>query len=1018
MLNIPKYYEDPKTLHIGCEEPHAYFVPYLNEENALTKSREDSKYFQLLNGEWNFRFYNSIIDVEDGFYAADYAINGNYNKIKVPMNWQMDLDKGYDAPNYTNSDYPYPCDPPYVPDDNPCGIYIRDFELDENDLSRDLFLNFEGVDSCFYLWINGKFVGYSQVSHMTSEFNINEFVHTGTNRIAMLVLKWCDGSYLEDQDMWRMSGIFRDVYILKRSRRGRIRDFYITTELKKKFTKCILNADIDIVGDREVAYRLVSPHGEEIASGETVNGKVKLKFDNPILWSDESPMLYDLFLDVSDEVVLVKLGIKDLTISKSVLYLNGQKIKIKGVNRHDSHPLFGHATPIEHVLEDLYIFKRHNVNAVRTSHYPNDPRFLEMCDQLGFLVIDESDLEAHGFSTSVDGFFFDRWSLLANDPDWKDAYIDRARRMFERDKNHVSVIFWSLGNESGCGDNHQAMYDFIKSRNKNVIVHYENANYRYSELAGKFLGNCSDVESWMYPSIEKCREILSSKKRKNKPLYLCEYCHAMGNGPGDLVDYWELIESDDKFCGGCIWEYTDHSVAIPDGNGGYKYTYGGDFNDMPNAGNFCVDGLVYPDRTPHTGFEEAKYVYQPFFADYAGNGDVTIKNRNFFVGLDDVGINWDIKSDGKVIASGEISGLMLMPREKKEFSIFDPSAYSFTGETYLTLHFVNRTDKLWAEAGYEIGLKQFKLKSVPTARTALATTSVIADENDRYVEITVGNVKYVFDKAYGKLNKISFGDTELISKPVEINLYRAYIDNDSQYYREKWYKVGMEKLGQKCHSITVDKSDDRVEVTVDLAIGVYTFEPIFEGKVTYTFLPDTSVLINVNGKKAERMDVLPRIGLQLIMPEGFESYEYFGYGPKESYIDKKSYAYVDSFKMTVTENFEHYVRPQENSSHYATKWTRVYNGEGIGLFCRGENIGDFSSNAQHFTPQMIREAKHDYELQPLKETVLSIDYKMAGTGSGACGPDLAEKYSINDKAFNFTFRILPAKVDELDPFAV
>ena len=1017
MLSIPKYYEDPKTLHVGCEEPRSYFIPFLNEENALTKSREESKYFQLLNGEWDFRFYNSIIDVEDGFYAEDYELDGNYNKIKVPMNWQMDLDKGYDVPNYTNQRYPYPCDPPYVPDDNPCGVYLRDFELDENSMNRDLFLNFEGVDSCFYLWINGKFVGYSQVSHMTSEFNITEFAHVGVNRIALLVLKWCDGSYLEDQDMWRLSGIFRDVYILKRSRRGRIKDFYVTTELKKKFTKCIVNVDLDIIGDRNVTYRLVSPHGENIDAGESSNGKIKIKFDNPILWSDEAPLLYDLFLDVSDEVVLVKLGIKDITISRSVLYLNGQKIKIKGVNRHDSHPIYGHTTPIEHVLEDLYIFKRHNVNAVRTSHYPNDPRFLEMCDQLGLMVIDESDLEAHGFSSSIDGFHFENWSLLSNDPNWKGAYVDRAKRMFERDKNHVSVIFWSLGNESGCGDNHQAMYDYIKSRNSNVIVHYENANYRYAEMAGKNIGTSSDVESWMYPSIDKCKEILSSKKRKNKPLYLCEYCHAMGNGPGDLGDYWELIESDDKFCGGCIWEYTDHSVAVPDGNGGYKYTYGGDFGDLPNDGNFCVDGLVYPDRTPHTGFEEAKIVYQPFFAEYAGNGNVKIKNRNFFVGLDDVGVKWDIKSDGKLIASGEVSGLMLMPRERKEFSIFDPKAYSFTGETYLTLRFVNRTDKLWAKAGYEIGRKQFKLDSIPTAKVNLPTASIVFDESERYVEISVGTVKYVFDKAYGKLSKMSFGSTELLSQPVELNLFRAYIDNDS-YHRQNWEQIGMERLKQKCRSLTVEKSDEKVVITVNMSFGTYEFEPVFAGKIVYTFLPDSSVLINVNGESSKRLDTLPRMGIQLIMPEGFESYEYYGYGPKESYIDKKRYTTVDLYKTTVTENFEHYVRPQENSSHYAVRWTKVFNADGIGLLCRGENINDFSSNAQHFTPQLLRETKHDYELVPMKETVLSLDFKQNGIGSGSCGPDAADKYRLTDKKFDFTFKILPAKVDDIDPFTV
>lgn len=1018
MLNIPKYYEDPKTLHIGCEEPRAYFIPYLNEDTAQSKPREESKYFQLLNGEWDFRFYSSVIDVEDGFYAENYAIDGNYNKIKVPMNWQMDLDKGYDVPNYTNVRYPYPAEPPYVPDENPCGIYIRNFELNENDMNRDLFLNFEGVDSCFYLWINGKFVGYSQVSHMTSEFNITEYAHVGSNRIAMLVLKWCDGSYLEDQDMWRMSGIFRDVYILKRSRRGRIRDFYVTTELKKKLTKCTVNVDLDIIGDRSVTYKLISPHGESIATGESSDGTIKIKFDNPILWSDETPLLYDLFLDISDETVLVKLGIKELKISKSVLYLNGQPIKIKGVNRHDSHPLLGHATPVEHMLEDLYIFKRHNVNAIRTSHYPNDPRFLEMCDRLGFLVVDESDLEAHGFTSNIAGHTLERWSLVARHPDWKDAFVDRVKRMFERDKNRACVIFWSLGNESGCGENHQAMYDYVKSRNPKAIVHYEGANYRYSEENGSYLGGCSDIESWMYPSIDRCHQILETKKRKNKPFYLCEYSHAMGNGPGDLFDYWELIDSDERFAGGCIWEYVDHSVALPDGKGGYKYTYGGDFDDHPNDGNFCVDGLVYPDRTPHTGFMEAKIAYQPFYVKYNGDGTVTIKNRNFFTGLDDIGILWSIKSNGELVAEGEVSGLMLMPREENNFAIFDPSAYSFKGDTQFTLRFVTKSDKPWASAGHEVGIKQFKLNSTPCEKVALPSCELKVDDGDRYINISVGNVKYIFDKGYGKLIKIAFDGKELISAPVELNLFRAYIDNDKHRYSDKWRDNNFDKLHQKCRKVTVNKALDKVVIAVDMSLGSYEFAPPFVGTMTYTFLPDSSVLIGVKGERTFGYDCLPRIGLQLVTAEGFENYEYYGYGPKESYFDKHHYAWIDSFKTSVTDNFEHYVRPQENSSHYATKWVKLSDESGIGFLCKCEDFESFTSNAQHFTPQQLYYAKHDYELEPMKETVLSLDFKQQGVGSASCGPDMLEKYRLSDESFDFTFKLLPCKVDELDPFTV
>ena len=1018
MIKLPDYHINPKTLHVNCEEPRAYFIPY-QDEQSTERPRSESRYFHSLCGEWDFRFYPSLIEVEDGFYADGFEIDESYNKIKVPMNWQMDLDKGYDKPNYTNVNYPIPIDPPYVPDENPCGVYIRDFDVDENMLARDLFLNFEGVDSCFYLWINGKFVGYSQVSHMTSEFNITEFVRQGSNRLAMLVLKWCDGTYFEDQDMWRMSGIFREVYILERSRRGRIEDFFITTELKRKLTKCILNADLKINGDREVAYRLVSPHGEEIAKGESKGGQIQIKFDHPILWSDELPLLYSLYLDISDETILAKIGIKDITISKSVFYLNGQKIKLKGVNRHDSHPLLGHATPVEHMLEDLYIFKRHNVNAIRTSHYPNDPRFLEMCDELGFLVVDETDLECHGADENFDDNHVCEpiRARFSNDPSWENVYIDRVQRMFERDKNRACVIMWSLGNESSCGCNHLAMTRYIKSRKPDAVVHYEAANYDRVMRYKMDVNAISDIESYMYPSIPRLREILSTKKIMRKPLYLCEYCHAMGNGPGDLRDYWEVIESDDRFMGGCIWEYTDHSVAIPDGNGGYKYTYGGDFNDFPNDGNFCVDGLVYPDRTPHTGFLEAKIVYQPFYVDYNGDGTISIKNRNYFTGLDDIGVNWEIKSDAKIVAEGQISGLMLMPREKNVFNVFNPADYDLKGESYLTLRFVTKVDRPWAKAGYECGMKQFKLDSTAVPAFAPAEGTIDVKESDRYIAVLAGNTAYRFDKGFGRLDSIKFAGKDLLAEPIVLNFYRAPIDNDRNMHQ--WTKIGFERAAQKVHSVEItEQTEEKLVIKADVAYGSYTYEPVFKGNMYYTFTADGAVSVRVQGDVHKAVFILPRIGIELTLTEGFEKFDFFGYGPKEAYCDKNLASYVDHFSTTVTDNFEHYVRPQENSSHYGTKWASVSNADGIGIVCKPDGFDSFTVNAQHFKAKQLSDTKHDYELEPLKETVLSLDYAQTGCGSNSCGPLPLEKYRLLEREFDFTFRILPTEINGKDLFTV
>ena len=1003
-------YRDFKVIEDNKLAGRAYFIPYSKKEKLcavdLKHERTNSDLVEVLSGEWDFKYYNDISLIPEVFDAAGVE----FDRIHVPSTWQR---TGYEPPVYLNCPYEFDLPNPNVPEHMSAGIYRKTFEVTNSDDVH--ILSFLGVVPCVDLYVNGMYVGYSEGAHNSAEFDISEFIYEGTNELLAVVHKWCSGTYLECQDMFRENGIFRDV-LLYRLPAVYINDYYIRP--RKADGKWTMDVEITLEGKLsgcEVALSL-EKDGKVIA-GEAVKAErlTYMTFDNLDVteWNAEIPTVYNAYITLyknGEELMTLRniTGFKTVEIKGNTFTFNGQVIKFKGVNHHDTNGKTGYVMTFDDYEKDVKLIKEYNGNAIRTSHYPPDPCLIALADTYGLYIVDEADIETHG------AFFAPHNDInkISHDLKWAPRYLDRVKRMYYRDRSHPCITMWSLGNEAGGYACQDVCYDYLHETCPEIPTHYEGVIHTKRKAY--------DVVSDMYPTHAQVERVGMGTQRgkwyKTKPYFLCEYVHAMGFGPGAMEEYWDSFYKYDNLMGGCIWEWADHAVYHADGP--YEYTYGGDHGEKKHDGNFCVDGLVYPDRTPHTGFEEAKYVYQPFFAEYAGNGNVSIKNRNFFKGLDDVGINWEIKSNGKLIASGEVSGLMLMPREKKDFSIFDPSAYSFTGETYLTLHFVNRTDKLWAKAGYEIGLKQFKLKSIPTGKAALPTTAMTVNDGERYVEIGIGSVKYVFDKAYGKLNKISCDDTELLAKPVELNLYRAYIDNDSQYYREKWYKVGMEKLGQKCRSLNVTKSDDKVEIAVELAIGVYTFEPIFEGKVTYTFLPDSSVLVNINGKKAERMDILPRIGLQLIMPEGFENYEYFGYGPKESYIDKKRYTYVDDFTTTVTDNFEHYVRPQENSSHYDCKWAKVTNESGIGFICRAEDFDSFSSNAQHFTPQMIREAKHDYELEPMKETVFSIDYKMTGTGSGACGPDIDPKYSVNDKTFNFTFKILPTNTNGVDPFTV
>ncbi|MBE6592685.1 MAG: glycoside hydrolase family 2, partial [Ruminococcaceae bacterium] len=568
-----KYHKSLEFLHVNCEKPRAYFVPYDTKEKALRGNRADSNRLISLCGDWDFKFYRSEAELDD-FLATDFSIAG-FDKMTVPRSWQTVLDKGYDTPQYTNAIYPFPFDPPRVPAENPCALYTRKLTLAEEALKKDIFINFEGVDSCFYLFVNGEFAGYSQVSHSTSEINITPLLRAGVNTFSVVVFKWCDGSYLEDQDKFRFSGIFREVYLLLRDKKH-ICDVYLRPSLSADYSEGALRIETLAGGNLEYEYSLFSPSGEEIISGNATSElSPVMTVSAPSLWSDETPDLYTLVIHSKDEYLSFPFGFKDLKIANGIVFINGKKVKARGVNRHDSHPILGSATPYEHMLNDLYVMKRHNVNTVRTSHYPNDPRFTELCDRLGFYVIDEADIEPHGACVIL------HWDYFTDSDEWQDAFLDRCERLFERDKNHVCVIMWSVGNEMGVGKNQVRSYEYFHSRQPECIVHCEDFSRRHSYYhLGAYsdrYGNskhyppieekCTDITSYMYWSTESCRDVYLANKDpfySNMPLFLCEYSHAMGLGPGDLKDYWDLIWKTDRFFGGCVWEFIDHSVATGD----------------------------------------------------------------------------------------------------------------------------------------------------------------------------------------------------------------------------------------------------------------------------------------------------------------------------------------------------------------------------------------------------------------------------------------------------------------------
>ena len=997
-LNIPNYHQSTETLHVGCEKPRAYFVPFPCGCASKHAERGESTFFKSLCGEWSFKFFKSVNDV------CDLSTEGS-DKLTVPMSWQMALGRGYDVPNYTNVNYPIPYDPPFVPDENPCGLYSRKFTVPAAMAGKKIYLNFEGVDSAFYVWVNDEFAAYSQVSHMTSEIDITSLVHAGENEIKVLVLKWSDGTYLEDQDMWRMSGIFREVYLLFRDE-THIRDIFVHCDLDDSFTDADFTADVDVTGKATVEWTLDCPCGETISSGKCdvdESGKIVVPtIKNAKLWSDEEPNLYSLTLHCGNEYITLPIGARRVEIKDGCVVINGKKVKAKGVNRHDSHHLLGHATPVEHMVRDIMIMKAHNVNMVRTSHYPNDPRFTALCDKYGIYVCDETDLETHGARP---------WYALSRSPEWEGEYVDRVQRMVERDKNHPCVIFWSLGNESGWGQNHVAMHTWIKSRDTSRIVHYEGANYDYND--GKYLRDVTDIESRMYPNPTWCDNYCKNPER-DEPLFLCEYSHAMGNGPGDLRDYWEVIEANDTFFGGCVWEFIDHSVAIGDKYGDPSFTYGGDFGDHPNDGNFCVDGLVYPDRRVHTGLEELKQAIMPVAVREVKPGTVAIKSRRYFKSLSDISMAWTVKIDGKAVKSGVHPNLDIAPEAEEVFEIVPENELPAHGTVTLDLSFRQNKPTEWADVGYEVGFAQFIYERAEKIKAAPALYPVELCENREEYTVTVGETVYKISKISGMITDICDNGEHLITKPVVPQIWRAPTDNDRNVQWD-WRNSSIHNAKVKCYSTEVVKADEKEAVILSkISLAAAPNEVVLRADVTYTVKYGMGIKIACDVKWNVQKKHYPRFGMRLTMPEGAEQMRYFGYGPNESYVDKRLASKLGEYKSTVTENYEPYVFPQENSSHWGCRWADVHTVAGHGfLFTSCE---PFSFNASHFSPEQLTETRHHYELKREPETTVMLDMRMDGIGSNSCGPELAEKYRFNETEFSSSVTIKPVFAAEVNPY--
>ena len=1006
---VPRYYENLSVLHENTMPARAYYIPASKRMDNLVEHREESDRMQLLNGTWKFQYFNSIYDIQDSFFEKNYDTE-NFDEIQVPSVWQM---AGYDTHQYTNIRYPFPFDPPYVPQDIPCGAYVHNFEYSRDEKASKAFLNFEGVDSCFYVWINGSYIGYSQVSHMTSEFDVTDVLQDGTNTVAVLVMKWCDGSYLEDQDKFRMSGIFRDVYILKRPKQA-ISDYHIKTRIEDMLAK--VEIEMKFYFPLNVKISIEDRNGAVVALGSIAEeGTAVLEIASPELWNTENPYLYKLILETENEVIVDHIALRKIEIKDQVIYLNGQKIKFRGVNRHDSDPVTGFTISLEQLTTDLTLMKQHNFNAIRSSHYPNAPFFYEMCDKYGFMVIDEADIEAHGpfmiyRKEDTDYNRFKRWNeKIADDPVWEEAIVDRVKLMVERDKNRFCIVMWSMGNESAYGCNFEKALEWTKNFDPDRITQYESARYRnydetydYSNL---------DVYSRMYPALSEIQEYLD--KDGSKPFLLVEYCHSMGNGPGDFEDYFQMIQDNDKMCGGFVWEWCDHAIAHGTAeNGKTIYAYGGDHGEEIHDGNFCMDGLVYPDRTVHTGLLEYKNVYRParVISYDKESGELVLHNYMDFDDLKDyVKISYELTQDGLVISKGILPEFSVAPHGegKTNLKINVPE----NGKCYLKLIYHLKKELPLLDEDHILGFDEIEVSKEDTkcklAEKWIPKTVVDSElqvnENDTQIHIKGREFAYTIDKRTALFTEMKFAGREYLNHPMELNIWRAPTDND-MYIKSEWKKAHYDKAYTRAYTTEVVQGKHGVKITSHASVVAETVQKILDVTITWKIEAAGKIDADIAVTKDDEFPDLPRFGVRMFLDKKLSAVRYFGMGPQESYCDKHQAASHGLYRADVGDLHEDYIRPQENGSHYDCEYVELNNSR-YGIVASAEKA--FSFNASYYTQEELEKKTHNYELIESDSVVFCVDYALNGIGSNSCGPVVLEQYRFDDVLFRFQFTLIP-----------
>ncbi len=1006
-------WENPEVVGINRAPAHATSVPYPSVELALQGERLDSPWVQLLNGDWQFHWAPNPDEAPEGFEQGGFDASG-WDALVVPANWQM---HGYGYPQYVNVQYPFPPDEmPRVPHEtNEVGSYRMTFTLPEDWEGKRVAVVFGGVESAFYLWLNGQFLGYSQDSRLPAEFDLTPYLQPGENLLAARVLRWSDGTYLEDQDHWRLAGIYRDVYLCATPQQH-VRDFAVHTPLSTDYRDGALQVRAwienagDAPADLTLRASLYDAEGqvildEPILDTETIAaGEQVFEFEgvisNPHKWTAETPYLYTLVLSLHDgdgeliEAQSCRVGFRQVELREGKLFINGVPVLLLGVNRHDHDPEGGKAVSREAMQADITLMKQHNLNAVRTSHYPNDPYWLELCDEYGLYVIDEANLESHGV-----------WGKPSNDPVWRTAFLERAIRMVERDKNHPSVICWSLGNEAGHGPNHEAMANWIHANDLSRFVHYESAGRE----------PYVDVVSTMYPSVERIIQ-MATVSDDPRPVMMCEYAHAMGNSCGNLKEYVDAIRNTERLIGGFIWDWQDQGLTKVADNGERFFAYGGDFGDVPNDGPFCCNGLVGPDRSIHPALIEYKYLIQPVVIEHQDldAGEILITNRYDFLSLDGLEISWTLTEDGVAIDQGAVSRLEIGPGELQRVTLDLTQPELAPGAEYwLNLSFTRRHDAPWAEAGHQVAWEQFRMPwEAPAEQLSSDTISALELQEDaNQIVVTGQDWVLTFDRALGEISSWQAHGRELLDHGPRLNLWRAPTDNDMARGRMEsmavmWRAMGLDRLTRLIREVSAEQAADQI---VQVVVRFFTSPPEttfgIACRQVYTIYGSGDVVIDTSLDPNLRAGVLPRFGLQLRLAPGLDAMTWFGRGPHESYVDRKASAQVGRYAGSVDEQYVPYVVPQENGNKTDLRWAALTDSDGVGLLAVGLPLMEVS--AHHYTTENLTAAEHTHELEWQPQVMLNLDYGQTGLGGASCGPGTRPEYLLRLTPMDLSVRLRP-----------